>query len=238
MNLHILLNHFSVKWVFFDLDDTLFDFAKNSEIALHNLYDNFEYLSELFPDYNVFSDTYHIANDRLWQDYHHARIDSQTLKRERFLSLLRDRGVEPDPLLADRWNDYYLNSLGRQSHTIDGAHEVLQNAARKYMIGVLSNGFSNVQYHKLRSTGLWRYVQRMVLSDEIGVNKPDERLFRYAEAAVGATPQQCVLIGDNPDADIVGAINAGWKAIYFNRHGKPAIVPGVPEVDSLNSIIF
>ncbi|MDE5872205.1 MAG: HAD-IA family hydrolase, partial [Muribaculaceae bacterium] len=118
-------------------------------------------------------------------------------------------------------NDCYLRMLGECDTPVEGARELLDELSRKCLIGVLTNGFTEVQYRKLHSTGLDRYVQRMVISDEIGIQKPDIRIFRYAETATGASPESTIMIGDNPDNDIKGAINAGWHAVYFDRKNKP-----------------
>lgn len=232
-----LKQYISPKWVFFDLDDTLWDFHANSAKALSELYNTTEYLLNIFPDYSVFQETYHRENDIVWELYHHAKITAEELKRRRFAVLLQ--GVFPEERIAKmalELNERYLDLLAKQTTLVADAEDLLRYAARKYLIGVLSNGFINVQYRKLYSTPLWRYVQRMIVSDEIGVTKPDSRIFRFAERAVGASSSECVMIGDNPDADILGAVNAGWQAIYFNKRGKECFSPGVREVSSLLEI--
>lgn len=234
----ILNKYISPKWVFLDLDDTLWDFHANSEIALKILYNSSEYLSQLYPDYQVFSDVYHRENNIVWNLYHHALISAEELKRRRFAVLLdKFMPEEKAATLAMELNEKYLDTLGRQTLISDGAEELLQHLSERYLIGVLSNGFIDVQYRKLYSSPLWRYVQRMVVSDEIGITKPDARIFRHAEAAVGALPGECVMIGDNPDADICGALDAGWNAIYYNRHNRPLLREGAAEVSSLRDII-
>ena len=118
-------------------------------------------------------------------------------------------------------NDRYLWLLGECNTPVEGAGDILESLSRRFLIGVLTNGFTEVQYRKLNSTGLDRYIQRMVISDEIGIQKPDPRIFRYAEQETGAEPSTTIMIGDNPDNDIRGAINAGWRAIYLDRKSKP-----------------
>lgn len=227
-----------LRWVFFDLDDTLFDFRANSDSALLKLYKEDEYISNLYPDYQEYANVYHQANSRLWEAYHHASITADFLRRERFQALFRGAGLPPDAKRAELWDKRYLDILALESRLVPGAIDILERAREHYLIGILSNGFREVQYKKLQTTGLWRYVQRMVVSDEIGINKPDARLFRFAEQAVGARPEECLMIGDNPDADIKGAVDAGWRTVYFNRNGKPALVTGIPETDSLDDILF
>ena len=158
----------------------------------------------------------------MWQLHESGQITADFLKPERFrLTVAPERDDEETLKAMRRLNDRYLMLLGECDAPVEGAKELLDELSRKSLIGVLTNGFTEAQYRKLRSTGLDRYIQRMVISDEIGIQKPDTRLFRYAEQATGATPDSTVMIGDNPDNDIAGALSAGWHALYFDRKGKP-----------------
>lgn len=230
-----------VKWVFFDLDDTLWDFSANSDITLKDLYNNFSVLRECYPDYSEYDEQYHIKNAELWDLYHHGKIDQQYLKVERFRYLLNRKGRVGDDVdrVSAEMNEWYLSRLAMCGQTVDGAIELLQRVSKKYLIGVLSNGFNEVQYKKLATSGLGRYIQRMVISDEIGVQKPDARIFRYALDEVGATAQEVLFIGDNPDADIRGAYEAGWRVVFFNRYGKrlPDGVEADAEICSLRELL-
>lgn len=98
---------------------------------------------------------------------------------------------------------------------------MLKELRQKYLIGVLSNGFKGIQYKKLVNSGLDSYIQRVVISEEIGIQKPDARIFRYAETATGASADSAVMVGDNPANDVGGAIAAGWRAIYYDCKEKP-----------------
>lgn len=214
----------NVKWIFFDLDDTIWDFAANSEVSLELLYSAEERLRELFATFEDFSRAYHALNSELWRRYHHAEISRDFLLNERFRGILADAlassGLKVDYDIkeyADRLNEQYLKTLGKQTAVVDGAREVLAELSKRYLIGVLSNGFREVQYDKLRNTGLDRYVQRTVLSDEIGIQKPDRRIFDFALDATGATATTVLMVGDNPETDVAGARSAGWRAIHFDR---------------------
>lgn len=210
------------KWIFFDLDDTLFDFSSASLISLRKLWEESHEIHARFSDADSFIDEYHIHNKRLWELHESGQISADFLKGERFrLTLAPDRADDETRLRMRGFNDRYLWLLGESNNPVEGAKKLLVSLSNSYLIGVLTNGFTEVQYRKLRSTGLDRYIQRMVISDEIGIQKPDTRLFRYAEQATGATPESTLMIGDNPDNDIRGAIDAGWRAIYFDRKGKP-----------------
>ncbi len=212
----------ALKWIFFDLDDTLFDFTSASLISLRKLYEETPDIQSRFSSPEAFIDEYHIHNKRMWQLHESGQISADFLKPERFrLTIAPEREDEETRNAMRALNDRYLWLLGECKSPMEGAKELLEMLSKKYLIGVLTNGFTEVQYRKLRSTGLDRYIQRMVISDEIGIQKPDSRLFRYAEQETGATPESTIMIGDNPDNDIQGSLDAGWQAIYFDWKDKP-----------------
>ena len=153
---------------------------------------------------------------------------------ERFRYLLNRKGWVGDDVdrVSAEMNEWYLSRLAMCGQTVDGAIELLQRVSKKHLIGVLSNGFNEVQYKKLATSGLGRYIQRMVISDEIGVQKPDARIFRYALDEVGATAQEVLFIGDNPDADIRGAYEAGWRVVFL-----PDGVEADAEICSLRELL-
>ena len=229
-----------INWVFFDLDDTLWDFALNSEFSLELLYNKNTFLAEFYPDYNNFSTIYHRENDRLWALFNKKLISADFLKPERFRILLAPFISDTSSLdhFAHQLCNEYLNILGSQTAVVFQAENVLNYLSKKYMIGVLSNGFREVQYKKLYNTSLWKYVQRMVISDEINVPKPDTRIFEYALQATGAKADSAIMIGDNPLTDIKGAIDAGWNAIYFNKRNEslPSAITNVPTILSLSEL--
>lgn len=224
-------SRFESFWVFFDLDDTLWDFTSNSLEALEYLYNSEIVLQSAFTCFEAFSDAYHNINSRLWELYHAGKIGRDYLKAERFESLLRST-LTPSAAHdeAVRLDSRYLSVLAENSHTISEALEVLSEISKSCLIGIISNGFLKTQYRKIEVSGLQRFIQRMIVSDEIGVQKPAKAIFDYALAETGAHRHRCVMIGDNPDADIRGAIEAGWNAIYFNRKGKDYCGPGNPPV--------
>ncbi len=227
------------RWAWFDLDDTLWNFSQNSLLTLHEIYPIFK-LDRYWSDVNSWIDDYHAANSALWRRYERGEVDTETLRVERFSQPLSGAGYDGDDILAfsKELDTRYLSMLGAKSLTVHGARELLERARRLgYHVGVLSNGFSDVQYNKLKNSGLDRYVERVVLSEEVGYNKPDRRIFDCACQMVGATADDSIMVGDNPSTDIAGAVSAGWRAIWFNPNHIDSPVPaGVPVVDSLDKI--
>lgn len=215
------------EWLFFDLDDTLWDFSANSLISLKHVYEYFKVIKQTFPEYDDFLKTYHLHNSRMWKDFANGMISSEKLKTERWkLTLFPDAGSEEHMDLCSEINSEYLGFLALQPNPVAGASDFLRSLSPEFMIGIISNGFADTQYKKIHNSGLWKYITRVIVSDEIGVQKPFPGIFRYAENETGC--RGCpIFIGDNPDTDIIGAMNAGWKAIWFNRDGRPFPYSGI-----------
>lgn len=206
-----------VKWIWFDLDDTLYDFASSSLIALRQVYLKYA-LDRFFADETQWIETYHRHNAALWHLYNNALITQQKLRFDRFYLPLLEGGMDDaenrrlNPLL----DVDYLGMLGATGLLLDGAKEALAHLkSRGFMIGVLSNGFRGVQHDKLRSSGIESLVDKVVLSDDINVNKPDRRIYDYALLQAGTCAAESLMIGDNRDTDIAGALRAGWNAILY-----------------------
>lgn len=231
------------KTLFIDLDDTIWDFQANSKLSLRQVYDEFS-LGRVFTGYEQFEKLYMTANHELWEEYHHNRVTKDFLIVERFARPFREAGCalsgDMDFIMA--LNHRYLDVLAQQKTLVPGAIDLLDYlTAKGYPLYILSNGFAEVQARKLQSGGIDRYFKRLILSDEIGITKPDLRLFDYALQVVGSTAADTVIVGDNYDADILGAMNAGWRAIYFNRDNLPVTGPQpdymVTELSQLKAIL-
>lgn len=209
------------RWVFFDLDDTLWDFAANSLKSLRHVFDNFQVVSDTFGSFNDFIDVYHVHNSKMWELHAQGKVSSGFLKTERWrLTLFPGRPRGETDGICSAVNDAYLDCLATQPGMGKDTAEALAFLSKVFMIGVISNGFTDTQYKKLSCSGLWRFVARTIISDEIGIQKPDRRIFDYALRETGAASVP-VMVGDNPDTDVAGALKAGWKAIWFNRSGSP-----------------
>ena len=207
--------------IFIDLDDTIWDFTANSHVSLEIMYRDLD-IARIYPDYDAFSSAYYAKNSELWALYHHGKIEKDFLIIERYAHLLRTIGYNDiDNRLAQRMNEYYLDTLALQTQLVPYAIELLDYLTqRDYNLYILSNGFIEVQHKKLQSAGIEDYFERMVLSDEIGINKPDRRLFDYALEVTHSQAADTLMIGDNYDADILGAMQAGWGQIYFDRNHR------------------
>lgn len=206
--------------IFVDLDDTIWDFRTNSKIALEIIYDRYG-LSEYYPLFDEYYRVYSEKNTELWSLYHHNRISKETLIVERFRYPLQRVGAYNDKLVL-QLNADYLSVLSVQGELVPQARELLDYLkSRSYRLHIISNGFKEVQFKKMKSAGIENYFEKIILSDEVGVNKPHPDIFRYALNKTGSSGETSLMIGDNYDADILGAMQSGLDQVYFNPFQKP-----------------
>ena len=232
-----------IKTVFVDLDDTIWWFTENSKVALRHVYDKFG-LAEFSPEYSNFRDIYAAKNLELWDLYHYGKIEKDFLVTERFRYTLEQIGVNNCDLkkLAEAIDDEYLFFLSSLGLLLPGAKDLLEYLVAKYDVNILSNGFQEVQLRKLRSSGIEKYIHHLVLSDDCGITKPLPGIFDYALERTGAAAETTVMIGDNYDADVQGAKNAGWHTILFNikkfdRNNVPDADVVVDSLEEIKSIL-
>lgn len=207
------------KHLFFDLDHTIWDFDKNAEETLHELYHlyNLKHLGLHSPD--LFIEVYTRNNHQLWADYHVGKISKQILRQTRFSKTFIDMGVSPDHIPGEFENDY-VNICPTKTNLFPQAHETLAYLKDKYTLHLISNGFQESTEMKVSKTGLAEYFTTVVISEVVGYNKPNKAIFEYALNAAKAEISESLMIGDSIEADIRGAQDFGMKAIYFNPAGK------------------
>lgn len=210
-----------ITTVFVDIDDTLWWFSRNSEIALATTF-RLMGCGEWCDSYEAFHDRYEHFNHQLWQLYNQGGVEKEVLEVRRFEQALEASRYCCDDIdeLAAAMNTCYLDQLVRNHHLVPGAVELLQYLHGKgYEINAISNGFKGVQERKLEAGGMNRYITHLVLSEDCGITKPRRGIYDYAMSLCGAKPEQIVMIGDDPTTDIAGALGTGWKTIYLNTRG-------------------
>lgn len=202
------------KNLFIDLDDTLWDFKKNSIVCLEEIYHDYKF-DRFYPSFKHYYDVYLPSNLNLWALYRHGKISRDKLIVERILAPIREFGVN-DSEYAIKISDDYLERTTLQTELVDGAIELLDYLKPKYKLHILSNGFTEVQFKKISNSGLNGYFDKIILSEDVGVNKPHPDIFNYALSQTSSSANQTLMIGDSFDADIVGAYNSNIDQIWFN----------------------
>lgn len=198
--------------VFFDLDHTLWDFDKNSEMAFNRIF------KDKFPEINCndFIEKYIPINQSCWKLYQNDKITHLELRYNRLkFSFDALNIVISDDDINQIANDY-IEFLTDNNHLFDGAIEVLEYLKPKYKLHIITNGFANVQDKKISNAALSGYFSTITNSELAGVKKPNSIIFDYAVRLAQASKENCLMIGDCLDADVNGALNAGLDAIFFN----------------------
>ncbi len=205
------------KHVFLDFDDTIYDTRGNASEALLELFEAFA-LYKYFECFDSFSRDYWKRNIEVWDLYSKGLMDKPTLIKERFRYPFQCVGVDVSDEFLLELNDWFLEKTSTKRKLIDGAIELLEYLNSKYDVHMLSNGFEQVQYAKMRNSGVECYFKEVILSDHVGVNKPDKAIFDYAIEKTGALVCESIMIGDNLETDILGAKNYGMDQLYFNNN--------------------
>ncbi|HYK75920.1 MAG TPA: YjjG family noncanonical pyrimidine nucleotidase [Daejeonella sp.] len=208
-----------LKHIFFDLDHTIWDFDKNAEETLHELYHAYLLKDLGLHSPDVFIEVYTRNNHQLWADYHIGKISKQVLRDTRFPKTFMDLGVLPNRI-PQNFEDDYVRICPTKTNLFPQAHETLSYLSEKYQLHLISNGFQEATEMKVSNTDLAKYFGTIVISECVGINKPDPGIFDFALNGAGATIAESLMIGDSIEADIRGAQNFGIKAIYFNPERK------------------
>ncbi len=199
--------------VFFDLDHTLWDFDKNSEMAFDRIF------KSKFPEIKIqdFIEKYAPINQACWKLYQNDEITHIELRYNRLKFSFDALNVEiSDNDINEIANDY-IEFLTDNNHLFEGAIEVLEYLKPKYKLHIITNGFANVQEKKINNALLSGYFSTITNSELAGVKKPNSIIFDYAVNLAQASKENSIMIGDCLDADVNGALNAGLDAIFFNE---------------------
>ncbi|WP_319479015.1 YjjG family noncanonical pyrimidine nucleotidase [uncultured Draconibacterium sp.] len=205
--------------LFFDLDNTLWDFETNSWYAMQETFRILQ-LEKSGVDFDDFFKTYSKHNHDLWTAYRKKEVTKKELTRQRFQLTFDSFTINNLDALA--MNDLYLQEMPKQSHLIEGAKEILDYTKSKgYRLFIITNGFKEVQHEKLKRAGLAAYFEKVFISEEIKTPKPGREIFEHAIKSSNAKKKNSLMIGDDWDVDICGATNFGIDAVYFNRLKRP-----------------
>ena len=205
----------SYRHLFFDLDNTLWDFETNSAEVLGDLYERHALSRFGIPSAQVFIETYKVRNQMMWEQYRLGKIDKASLRNDRFRLTFWDLGLDAELAPRQLAEDYIAESP-RKNRLFPGATETLNYLAGKYSLHIITNGFQEVQHIKMKASGIDHLFDEVIISELTGYKKPDVNIFYYALDKTGAAAEESLMIGDGLEVDILGARNAGWDTVYFN----------------------
>jgi HAD superfamily hydrolase (TIGR01509 family) len=217
--------------VLFDLDDTLFDHHYCSQSALRAVRGSHACFAAM--PFEALEAAHSEFLEQLHADVMVGRLPIDEARRERFRRLYGAAGVNADPHMVQAAAMAYRNAYIAARRAMAGAAVLLPLVKARAKVGVVSNNLLDEQREKLRQCALDPFVDTLVVSEEIGISKPDPEIFRIALARLECAPGDAVMVGDSWGADVVGARAAGIRAIWFNRHAAPAPEAGIEEIRAL-----
>jgi HAD superfamily hydrolase (TIGR01549 family) len=208
----------NVEFVYFDIDDTLLDHTHAEREALADVRERY---LEIFGTLSVdeLQEQYHAINAPLWRQYADGEVDKVTLREQRFERLLEAVGApHADASLVRR---YYMQRYGHHWQFIPGARKTYEAIADRMPVGLMTNGFAEVQAKKLKTFPVLKErAEAVVVCEETGTLKPAPCVFEHATEKAGVQPEDVLYVGDSYQSDVEGAQAVGWRVAWFRRNGS------------------
>ncbi len=224
------------KHVFFDLDHTLWDFERNAEETKREMFETLKLQERGVASYEAFREKYVNINQALWALYREDKIEKDDLNFRRFYDTLCLLGID-DRTLGQSMADGFIEGISSKTYLFPFAKEILEYLHLKYPLHIITNGFEEVQFSKLKNSGMDKYFSSVITSEEAGSKKPDPEIFHYALRKTGALAKDSIMIGDDLEVDIAGARSLGIDQIYVNHDMKKHNDTVTMEVFSLDKIM-
>ena len=201
------------KALLFDLDGTILDYSKSETAALFSAY---KHVFNTLPP-NDLLPVYQKINSSLWALFERGAIEIDNLKKKRFAEMFRHFDLDADPAV---FSTQYLQELRRGGYLLKGALEVLNFCSEKYRLGAITNGIGDVQRSRLNVAGISHFFETIVISNDVGLAKPDPGIFKIAFENMNLhDKKEILMIGDSLSSDILGGINAGIDTCWINNNG-------------------
>ena len=207
------------RHIFFDLDRTLWDFEATAKEAFEDIYNRFKLGDKGVQDATLFKKHYNHHNEILWTQYRKGNLAKDVLRGLRFKLTLSEFGIS-DEALSQQIGQHYVKISPLLVNLFPNTYEILEYLRPNYHLHIITNGFSEVQFTKLKESDLQKYFDQVITSEKAGVKKPDPIIFEYALDQAEAKAVQSIMIGDDPEVDILGAKNVGIDQILFDPNSR------------------
>lgn len=204
----------SISDIFFDLDHTLWDFEKNSALTFQKIF------TEVEIDVNLseFLEVYIPVNLAFWKLYRDDKIKKPELRFQRLKTTFDAIGYDIKDEVIDILSTEYITNLATYNNLLPYTVEILNYLKPKYKLHIITNGFEEVQTRKLVNSNIFGYFDQVINSEMAGVKKPNPEIFELALKKANTAPDKSLMVGDNIEADILGAKAVGFHALHFNAH--------------------
>lgn len=224
------------KHIFFDLDHTLWDFERSAEETKREMFELLRLKERGVKDYATFREKYIGINLALWALYREDKIGKDELNFRRFNDTLVVLGIN-DQALGEAMASHFIEGISSKTYLFPYTKELLEYLHPKYPLHIITNGFEEVQFSKLKNSGMDRYFTSVITSEAAGIKKPDPEIFHYALRKTSALAIDSIMIGDDLEVDMAGARQLGMDQLYVNHERKIHTEPVTLEVFSLDEII-
>lgn len=197
--------------IIFDADETLFDFKKSEKYAFEHA----------MLEFNIaYDEGYHLKiykeiNDAIWKDFENGLITQEKLKVERFKRLSDKLNIKFD---AVEFAKSYMKHLANASFLYEDSTSLIEDLHKNYKLIIITNGLKDVQNNRIRKSTIGKYFEDIIISEEVGVSKPDSKIFEVALENIDYTDKSKILmVGDSLTSDVKGGINFGVDTCWFNH---------------------
>lgn len=212
------------KGICFDLDNTLFSHEEAFKKAIRNSFQTcLVKTKKSFVSFEEFYTIFKRNSDRYWDQYESKHLTGTEYRRKRFTETMKEIGLPATNELADQFHRHYYEVVDDFSEPFPGLSELLTYLTdKKIKLGVITNGMKETQWGKVERIGANRWIpkENILVSEEVELVKPDKAIFQMMEASLQISPDELLYIGDSWQHDVIGAMEAGWDAIFLNTRGE------------------
>lgn len=226
----------NIRHIFFDLDNTLWDHRKNARLTLEILFKRYK-VEELYQiTFEDFHTAYDIINEDLWAKIRDEKIDKEYLQKHRFYDTFLKFNIDNFEL-SQKFEHHFLDEIIAFNEVVPGTFEILDYLkAKNFTLHIITNGFHEVTHRKIDGAKLTKYFETVTSADEVGVRKPNPKIFDYALNLANATKEESILIGDDWIADFQGAKNYGLNVIFFDIFKEKQDLKDIKRIENLIEI--
>ncbi len=219
----------NIKHIFFDLDHTLWDFDRNSALTFDKIFK----LNKVEVDIARFLRIYEPVNLNYWKLYRNSEIDQDQLRYGRLRDTFNALEFSVEDQLIQTLSEDYITYLTTFDHLFDNTIEVLEYLKQRYQLHIITNGFSEAQQRKLQVSNITHYFKTVTNAEMAGVKKPNPIIFHHALELAKAKAEESIMIGDSYEADVLGALEVGYDAIFFNYRNDES----VPHIKTITTLL-
>lgn len=222
------------KHIFFDLDHTLWDFERNSNLAFQQIFKE----QQFSIDFDAFMNEYVPINFKYWRLFREEKVSKEELRYKRLKETFDALKYSVSDAVINQTAKDYLDYLPNYNHLIEGTIEVLNYLKPKYNLHIITNGFKEVQNKKIEASNIKQYFDVIVTSESVGVKKPNPKIFEFALKEANAKPEESIMVGDSFEADVLGSLAMKMQPIFYSEISKNELdTDKIITINSLNEIL-